>query len=108
MPTFLVVANGSMMGEYHAESAADALDAYARDASYADYADVVSQFGDEATARRIDDGALCVSVAKVTGHLVYQDGYGGGVALIDGVSYPDYESVARLIGRDITDFADVA
>jgi len=59
MSTFTIDANGSDMGCYVADTAAQALDAYARDAGYTDYADVVKQFGDDAEAIEIDtDGSL--------------------------------------------------
>jgi hypothetical protein len=57
MSTFTIDANGSDMGCYVADTAAQALDAYARDAGYTDYADVVKQFGDDAEAIEIDTDA---------------------------------------------------
>lgn len=48
-----IKANGTGMGIYTATSEAEALDAYARDAGYADYADLCATVGsshDEATA----------------------------------------------------------
>ena len=50
MSTYRITANDTDMGEYQAESSAQALDCYAQDAGYKDYADVIAQFGDEATA----------------------------------------------------------
>lgn len=104
MAYFQISANDTDMGEYHADTADQALNAYARDAGYRDYADVVAQFGDDATARRIDTDALCDSVTQSTGHEVFQDSYGSGVALVDGKSYATYKDLADSIGRDISEF----
>lgn len=104
MSTFTIDANGSDMGCYVADTAAQALDAYARDAGYTDYADVVKQFGDDAEAIEIDTDALCEAVSKETGYAVFQDSYGNGVALIDNASYDNWQQVAESIGKNCWDF----
>ena len=62
MAVFQITANDTDMGEYTADSAADALDAYAKDAGYSNYSEVVAQFGDDAAAIEIDTDALCEAV----------------------------------------------
>lgn len=105
MATFQINANGTDMGEYTASTVAEALDKYARDAGYTDYADVVNQFGGDATAIEIDVAALCESVTKKTGFPVFQDSYGNGVALVSGVSYATHQELAESIGKTYRDFA---
>jgi len=104
MATFSIDANGSDMGCYVADTAAQALDAYARDAGYSDYADAVAQFGDNATAIEIDTAALCAAVSEATGHAVFQDSYGNGVALVDNCSYDNWQQLAETIGKNCWDF----
>lgn len=104
MAYFQISANDTDMGEYHADSAEQALNAYARDAGYKDYADAVAQFGDDAEAHQIDVDALCDAVTQATGHNVFQDSYGNGIALVDGKSYATHQEMAASIGRDITEF----
>ncbi|MDY0105321.1 MAG: DUF2525 domain-containing protein [Giesbergeria sp.] len=104
MAYFQISANDTDMGEYRAEDASQALDAYAKEAGYADYADVVAQFGDDAEAFEIDTDALCAAVEAETGKTVFQDTYGSGVALVDGESFATHKELAESIGRDISDF----
>lgn len=104
MPIFHISANDIAMGEFSGETEADALDAYARDAGYKDYADVVAQFGDDATAVQLDTDALVAAVGDATGHPVFQDSYGSGVALVNNVSYATYQDLAESIGRNAWDF----
>lgn len=105
MATFSITANDTDMGEYHGETAAQALDAYARDAGYEDYADAAAQFGDDARAVEIDTLELCDAVSKETGFTVFQDSYGDGVALVNNISYATYQELAGLIGKNASDFA---
>ena len=104
MAYFQISANGTDMGEYRAESAAQALDAYARDAGYDSYAEVVAQFGDDAEAFEIDVDALCAAAEEATGATVSQDSYGNGVALMGGKSYATHKELAESIGRDVSEF----
>lgn len=105
MAVFQITANDTDMGEYTAGSAADALNAYARDAGYADYAAVVAEFGDDAEAVEIDTDALCAAVEQATGKAVFQDSYGAGIALVDGASYASHAELAALIGKSVSNFA---
>ena len=50
MKSFAVTANGQYMGTYQGESAEEALDAYAREAGYRDYAAALAVTGDDARA----------------------------------------------------------
>lgn len=104
MAVFNISANDSNMGEYSGETAGQALDAYARDAGYTDYAEVIAQFGDDATAIKIDTDALCAAAGKHFNAAVFQDSYGSGVALIDGTSFFSYTELANAIGRRVWDF----
>ncbi len=45
MAVFHIEANCTDMGCYHADSASEALDIYAKDAGYSDYLEVVSNSG---------------------------------------------------------------
>jgi hypothetical protein len=51
MKQFRITANAVEMGVYHADTAEQALDAYAMDAGYASYAEVIDQCGDDAVAQ---------------------------------------------------------
>lgn len=104
MPVFNITANDTDMGEYTANSAAEALDNCARDAGYTDYADASAQFGDDASAMEIDTDALCQAVEKETGFAVFQDSYGSGVALVNGTSYATYQELAKSIEKNVWDF----
>ncbi len=104
MPTFHIDANGTDMGCYSAATAAQALDAYAKDAGYSDYADISAQFGNDARAIEIDTDALCAAVSKGTGHAVFQDSYGNGVALMDNNSFDNWQQLAEVIGKNCRDF----
>lgn len=104
MAVFQITANDTDMGEYIADSAAEALNAYAKDAGYSDYSEVAAQFGDDAVAVEIDTNALCEAVEQATGKSVFQDSYGSGVALVDGVSYATHQDMAALIGKSVADF----
>ncbi len=104
MPVFQISANDNNLGEYRGETAAEALDAYARDAGYRDYADVAAQFGDDASALQIDVGALTKAAGEYFNAAVFQDAYGSGVAVIDGMSFDNYTQLAEAIGRRVWDF----
>ena len=54
MKRYSITSSGVWMGEYFAESQIAALDLYAQNAGYTDYADVIAQFGDDAIAKKID------------------------------------------------------
>lgn len=106
MATFSISANDTDMGEYKADTAEQALDKYARDAGYKDYADAAAQVGDDATAHKIDVDALCNAVTAKTGFAVFQDSYGNGlgVASVNDKSYATYADLAASIGRPLFDF----
>ncbi len=106
MATFSISANDTDMGEYKADTAEQALDKYARDAGYKDYADAAAQVGDDATAREIDVDALCNAVTAKTGFMVFQDSYGNGlgVASVNDKSYTSYAELAESIGLPLRDF----
>jgi len=104
MATFTISVNDSDMGCYVAGTATEALDAYASDAGFKDYADASAQFGDDATAIEIDTDALCEAVTASTGFTVFQDSYGNGIALVDGDSYDNWQQLSESIGKNCWDF----
>jgi hypothetical protein len=55
MNKYTITANDCDMGIYQAESEAHALDLYAQNAGYTDYADVAAQFGDDAIATKTEE-----------------------------------------------------
>ena len=108
MAIFSISANDTDMGTYSGATAQEALDKYATDAGYANYAEVVEEFGDDATATEIDTAALCAAVAEKTGSGVFEDAYSDGVALAhDGeawISYKTWQDLAQSIGKNVWDF----
>ena len=106
MSTFFVGANGTPMGEFVAGNASEALDLYAQDAGYRDYAEVVAQFGDDAIASRIDTIALALDVENALNTRVFQDSYGDGVALVHNASVATYDALAQLIDKRVWDYLD--
>lgn len=106
MGTFYVEANGVAMGTYSAADEGEALNSYARDAGYKSYEEVANIFGDDAVVVEIDTDALCEAVEKKTGHAVFQDAYGGGVAIVNNVRYATWGDLALLINQNLLDFRD--
>lgn len=104
MRVFRIEANGEDLGEYKAQTNVDALNLYAQDAGYANYRAVSYQFGDDAEAFEIDTNALVKAVSDSAGSTVFQDSYGGGVALVGDASYATYQELAESIGKDLSDF----
>ncbi|WP_316348493.1 DUF2525 domain-containing protein [Desulfuromonas acetoxidans] len=47
---------------------------------------------------------LASAVVEKSGHIVFEDSYGNGVALINNTSYATWHDVAEAFGLDITDF----
>ena len=95
---------GDMVGEYSGDTAEDALDAYAQEAGFDCYADLFEQYGEVDAVWRIDTDRLVLAVSDALKTAVFQDSYGRGVALVDGVSVTDYAELARMGGFDITEF----
>ena len=106
MSTFYIEANATPMGEYQADSASEALDLYAQDAGYKDYAEVVAQFGDDAIASKIDTVALALDVENALNTRVFQDSYGDGVALVHNASVATFDDLAQLIDKRVWDYLD--
>ena len=108
MTTYEITANDVLMGEYKGISAEAALDAYARDAGYDDFAalleNVPGSTRKEVDVCEIDMDKLCDAVADAAGQAVFQDSYGGGVALVAGQSYATHREMAEAFGLDLSDF----
>jgi hypothetical protein len=105
---FEIAANSNLMGEYKGADADAAIDSYARDAGYEDFADLLGRV--EGSSRgelevfEIDTDKLIDAVTNVAGEAVFQDSYGDGVALVKNVSYATYRELADAFGLDIDDF----
>lgn len=92
---------GDVAGEYIATSEAGALDAIARDAGYASWAEAESQgLASGALVIKIDTAAICKAAPSV----VFQDPYGDGIAVMGGKSYATWQELARSFGRNCWDF----
>ena len=52
----------------------------------------------------IDIESLVSAVDAKTEHVIFEDSYGDGVALVAGVSYQSYHSLADAFGLDALDF----
>lgn len=85
---FEIVANGNLFGEYEGENADAAIDAYAREAGYEDFADLLRRVPgstrEELEVFEIDTEKLVNAVEEVAGESVFQDNYGRGIALVKG------------------------
>ena len=108
MTTYEITANDVLMGEYKGINAEAALDAYARDAGYDDFAGLLEAVPgstrDEVEVFEIDMDKLCDAVADAAGQAVFQDSYGNGVALVAGQSYATHREMAEAFGLDLSDF----
>lgn len=105
MSVYLITSNDVNLGEYQAETAQAAIDACARDAGYTSEADVIAQFGRSgAQALEIDVDALCKAAGDYFGAAVFQDAYGSGIALIDGMTFDNYTQLAEAIKRRVWEF----
>lgn len=106
--TFEVCANGNLMGEYKGEGPDQARDAFASDAGYEDYADLLAgvpgSSRDEIAVFEIDTARLVSAASDAAGEPVFQDSYGNGIAVVKGVSYATYRDLSEAFGLDITDF----
>lgn len=106
--TFEIAANGNLMGEYKGADKSAAIDAYARDAGYDDFADLLNQIEgssiDELDVFEIDTEKLVSAVESAAGESVFQDSYGEGIALVKGVSYKNHRDLADAFNLDIDDF----
>jgi hypothetical protein len=106
--TFEIAANGNLMGEYKGANEDAAIDSYARDAGYDDFADLLANVPgstrEEVEVFEIDTDKLTAAVEAESGESVFQDSYGNGIALVKGESYATYRSLADAFGLDIDSF----
>lgn len=106
--TFEIAANCNLVGEYKGADENAAIDAYARDAGYDDFADLLANVPDstreEVEAFEIDTDKLVSAVESAAGEAVFQDSYGNGIALVKGESYTTYRELADAFGLDIDNF----
>ena len=106
--TFEITANDVLMGEYNGSSTEAALDAFARDAGYENFAGVLENVPgstrEEVDVREIDLDKLCDAVSDAAGESVFQDSYGNGVASVKGESYATHREMAEAFGLDLSDF----
>ena len=108
MAIYEITANDVLMGEYNGINAAEALDAYARDAGYDDYAallgNVPGSTPDEVEVCEIETDKLCDAVSEAAGEAVFQDSYGNGIAVVAGQSYATHRELAEAFGLSLSDF----
>jgi hypothetical protein len=110
MAVYHFTANDNPFGEYRAETEEQARDMYADDLGYGTWAEMFAEEHLKGTESgidvlEIDTKALCAAVTDATGHLVFEDSYGDGVALVNNVSYATYQDLAESIGKNCWDFA---
>ena len=53
---------------------------------------------------KINEEKLIEDVSQKTEHCIFEDSYGDGVCLIDGVSYRTYEELASAFGLNLADY----
>lgn len=102
--TVFYIEAGEIQTEYRGENATQALNAYARDAGYSDYDDLVSEFGPVDLCIKLDIQALCTAVGEKAGVPVFEDSYGNGVALVGDKSYSSYQELAAAHGLNCWDY----
>lgn len=106
--TFEITANGTLMGEYKGADENAAIDAYARDAGYDDFSDLLGRVDgssrDELGVFQIDTDKLLAAVESAAGVSVFQDSYGDGVAVVNQTSYPTYRDLSAAFDIDIDAF----
>lgn len=106
MKVFEVQCGDFNYGEYEADSAAGALDCFAKEAGHQSYDDVIEFFGgsDEHAAYEIDVHRLIQTVQRGAGQPVFQDSYVKGVAEVAGAVYATYRDLAEAYGLKIETF----
>lgn len=108
MTTYEITANDVVMGEYKGATPTAALDSYARDSGYENFADLLESVPgstrEELDVCEIDMDKLCDAVAEAAGEAVFQDSCGNGVALVKGQSYATYRELASAFGLELSDF----
>lgn len=106
--TFEIAANGNLMGEYKGHDENAAIDAYARDAGYDDFSDLLGRVEGSSRSEldvfEIDTDRLVSAVEAAAGESVFQDSYGNGIALVKGESYSTYHELADAFALDIDQF----
>ncbi len=106
--TFEIEVNYTLVGEYAGADENAAIDAYARNAGYDDFADLLANEPDstreEVEAFEIDTDKLVAAVESAAGEAVFEDSYGNGIALVKGNSYATYRELADAFGLDINNF----
>lgn len=106
--TFEIAANGVLMGEYKGRDENAAIDAFARDAGYDDFSDLLGRVEGSSRSEldvfEIDTDGLVSAVEAAAGESVFQDSYGGGVALVQGESYSTYRELADAFDLGIDRF----
>jgi hypothetical protein len=89
--TFEIADNGNLMGEYKGADEDAAVDAYASDAGYDDFADLLANVPgasrDEVEVFEIDDDKLIAAVEAKAGEAVFQDSYRTKLAQLGGARW---------------------
>jgi hypothetical protein len=98
MATFQIRVDYENFGTYTARTAAMAIKCWKDESGYHATPD------EDIEAVEIDENALIEAVQNETGVAVFQDPYGGGVALVNNKSYATLEDLAKSIGKELMDF----
>lgn len=97
-----VIANGTPMGVYHGDGKRDVLDAYARDAGYEDFADLLERVPD-ASREDVDvlriAGARCEVCDARMEATAHEERDGEDPRAITDYECPDCGHAARIIDR---------
>lgn len=105
---YIISANDNIMGEYQGVDINEAIDEYALDAGYDSEADmhdsVPGSSRDDLSIFEINTDKLISAITAATGETVFQDSYGDGVALVQGISYATYTDLAEAFGFEIDNF----
>ncbi len=105
MPVYYVHANECPCGVYNANNAQQARSLASIDAGYASEREMASRLGalSELTATAINTEALIAAIDASSPDCVYQDE--SGAVTVGDTRYDDWNDIARILDKDVLDFA---